>query len=210
MRPSHRIALTMLVAALAAYAPPAAASAQTTTTVMHLRAHNAGAEWITTAGCIRSDVVVFLGTNVTRTTPGPPVSEQFGVVALLQENGCTGQTLVSGVGSVAPPQAWRVAPSLGSAALRMDGTLVNTVDGRLLPLHVDVTWTATAAPTTDVHHNVFHAPGLLFVAFDLGIDRKAAASGTVTVGSTTNLAIGTPFAADIVFAFSGDITVTHT
>ena len=209
MRSSHRIVLAVLVVALAAFAPPAAAAVRTTTTVMLLRASNAFADWQYTNGCLHSTVDVLLGTNVTRTTPGPAVPEQFGVLAFLQVDECTGQTLYSGVGTVSPPQSWHVAPSLGSAALRMDGTFVNQVDGAVLPMRAALTWTAIAAPTVVHNANVFHAPGLLFATVDVGIDRKASAIGTITVGPTPNLAVGTSTGADIVDAFSGSILVTR-
>jgi hypothetical protein len=122
---------------------PAAAGA--TTVSVFQRGTSATAEWVSTdaSGCVKTTVDALGSNSVTRTSGTPRTFQTLGMLAITRHDDCADRQLLTAV-VVQEPDLFAVRLGLGSAALRMDATAVNIVDGQAHALHVDVAWAATA------------------------------------------------------------------
>jgi hypothetical protein len=155
--------------------------------------HSAGAQFASTSGCVATtvDVVDNIADGTTSSNDGVTRYHLTLPVRLevSQRDTCTDTQLLDAFvpccDSVAPPPDFRVAPNLTSASLHATVPVFDNVSSDWIDMAVDLNWTAIP-PLTSLPQLVgCSSPGLPLLHFrDIGVGYGAAASGTVSDGTT--------------------------
>jgi hypothetical protein len=160
------------------------------------------------SGCIQTDVFVFAVDGKLK-QDGAPAVESSASVAISQFDVCTGTGLLDAFGSATlEPAEFVIDNKLTSATLDTTVTVMDFVSGTTFPVDVAVSWTGTGATFRVKEHSQIKTPGFkLNSRFD-GTFRDAAASGTVSDG-TTNFTPEPAAFADMGSVKSGEVSIVH-
>jgi hypothetical protein len=160
------------------------------------------------SGCIQTDAFVFAVDGKVK-QDGAHGVESSAFVAISRIDLCTGTVLLDTFGSATlAPAEFVIDTRLTSATLDTTVTVTDFVSGTTFPVDMALGWTGTGAPFRVKQHSQTKTPGFkLNSRFD-GTSRNAAASGTVSDG-TTNLTPEPAGFADMSSAKSGEVSITH-
>jgi hypothetical protein len=187
--------LTVLALVLVTFGLHSTASADGAQ-VFHGKGPSAFAQFSSSSGCIQNAVFVFAADRQVRTASGPPTSETFATVTILQYNSCEFEELFRASGTTFPlsEEEFQISPQLDTATLNTTITLFDTVSGTTFDVDVDLTWVGTG-PITHVHdNNHIRDLGCIINTRLQGKSRPAEASGTISDGVTNFTPQPTSFA----------------
>jgi hypothetical protein len=137
--------------------------------------------------------------------PGGPDPVRFATVSVFRMLSDTGEVLVSGAGTTDQFQ-FTIAPDLSTARLMANIDLIEEISGTMVPIVVDVTWTATGDLVRDKSRTKVRERGYLFNSRSDGIFRDAEAAGTI-YGLGDNFIPFPSSAAQISDSKSGSLTI---
>jgi hypothetical protein len=198
------VVLSSLVVAFPAHAAPAE--------TIHFSFKGQFAEAFFTStdpsGCIQTDAFVFAVDGKVK-QDGAHEVESSASVAISQFDLCTGTVLLDAFGSATlEPAEFVIDKRLTSATLDTTVTVMDFVSGTTFPVDVALSWTGTGAAFRVKDHSQIKTPGFrLNSRFD-GTSRNAAASGTVSHG-TTNFTPEPAGFADMGSVKSGEVSIFH-
>jgi hypothetical protein len=178
------LALAAVVSALVVAFPAYAAPADT----IHFSFRGPSADAFFTSidpsGCIQTDVTVFAVDGRFK-QDGAPQVESSAFVGISRFDVCTGTLLLDAFGSATlAPTEFVVDRELTSAALETTVTVTDFVSGTSFPVEMAVSWTGTGATFRQKTHSQIKTPGFMQTSRFDGTFREAAASGTVSDGTT--------------------------
>jgi hypothetical protein len=143
-------------------------------------------------GCVISDTFVQGFNNLVR--PGNTAT-QTAFVSIEKFNNCTGEFL-SGAFSQDFTGTVQFGSGLSTAAVVGTATMVDEMTSNTFSLSVNLTWQGFGATTRFFDNSHFRGPGFMLNTHFNGITRGAAASGTISDG-TTNFAPSPTLSASI-------------
>jgi hypothetical protein len=202
------LALAAVLSSLVVAFPAQAAPAET----IHFSFNGQSADAFFTStdpsGCIQTDVFVSAVDGKIK-QDGAPEVESLASVAISRFDLCTGTVLLSAFGSATlAPTEFVIDRQLVSASLDTTVTVMDFVSGASFPVDVAVNWTGTGATFRVKQHFQIITPGFkLNSRFD-GTFREAAASGTISDG-TSNFTPEPAAFADMSSVKSGEVSIVH-
>jgi hypothetical protein len=209
MRTRLLLVVSLAMVLLAVALPARAAGAET----LHLSFDGLTAEasfsGLDPSGCVSTHVGVFADDGRFRTGTGQPEVAATATIVVSQIDDCTGTLLLAGDGlAVLAPGEFQIDDKLTAASLTATIEIFDFVSGTFLPVNVSVRWTGIGETfsSKDRLHQTF--PGFKVLKRFDGTGRLAAASGTVSDG-TTNF---TPEPADFAQLSSvrqGELDIIH-
>jgi hypothetical protein len=134
-------------------------------------------------GCVISETFVQAFNNLVR--PGNTAT-QTAFVSMQTYNDCTGEFL-SGAFSQDFTGTLQFGSGLSTAAIVGTATMVDEMTSNTFSLSVNLTWQGYGATTSFLDNSHYRGPGFMLNTHFNGTTRGAAASGTISDG-TTNLA----------------------
>jgi hypothetical protein len=159
--------------------------------------------FVSTEGCITTDVSVFASDESLHDPPGPPTPMSVANVMIDQFDNCTGATLLSAFGEATlTDQAFEVKSQLTSATLNATVQVTDSITGSTSNVDVDLTWSSIGDLFQQTLHTHVHTPGLISQSRSNGAFREAQASGSVSLGGV-NLATQPSNFAEILSAKGG-------
>lgn len=197
-----------LVVQLATAVPSTAAERRVVTKTV-VKGQAVTAEFDHTDGCIQTRVSVFGSALTVRGSNAP---EKLGFVSVTQVNTCTDTTLINGSGDTTALNL-SVPNALARGQLRMSIEFTNYADPAnpvVSPMTADLTFRATARPTTTFTKSKYFSEGIRFVSSTDIKNRAGSATGTVTLGAQKVVSPITPaYYATMGVAISKDKTVAR-
>lgn len=185
-----RFALTILSLGVLALAPASLASAgNDKVTVVNERGPLANAWFSSTdpSGCIQTDTFVSAQRSTYQQPPDRKSTTGIGAVSIFQYDTCTGMSLLNAVGQTDALSATDLVISnqLDRASLHATIAATNLDTGEPLTIDVNMAWVGTSVINRDHSNTNDQYPGGCHVLNRWkGSGRDAAASGSVSVGST--------------------------
>jgi hypothetical protein len=181
------------------------ATTQATQTRVQVRELTAEAFFAIDEECLETQMSLFVAER-TFTVSHKPTQQPFAHVALLQFDACTG-TVLHNLSGVTDQASFHADTKLASASVEMTLTAFD-LSGPV-PVHVDVTWSATAPLVHTSENFRTRYPGLLFHSSLTGTSRWGSATGTVTIGDES-LAFGPSVDAWVRRVRGGQVEVVRT
>jgi hypothetical protein len=200
----RRAVLAALTLGLATAAVPGRADAHVNKEKTKVAGNTVTATWNYQVGDIATFVSV-VATQNDVVTNGTPTEDKFATVSILRSNVATGDVLIAGVADLSD-FTFTVDGQLGSAHLLADGLFEDDSTLTFFPVHIDLTWTATADAIRQHSHDVFREPGFIMITRFKGLFRDATVTGTV-FGNSTEFIAGAPESAQIQRNDSGSVTI---
>src|SRR6266545_541718 len=178
------LAVVSLAFVLMALALPARAAGAETLHVK-FQGQTAQAEFSSTKGCVQTVVYVLATDGRFKTDPGGPEAASGGEVYISKFDVCAQTQLVDAFGfAVLAPDEFQVDEQLTAATLTATIEVSDFTSGTSFPVHVSVSWTGFGDTFSQDDRFHLKTPGFK-VNFHLdGTFRQAAASGTVSDGTT--------------------------
>jgi hypothetical protein len=176
---SQRRALACFVAVLGLVLSPSVAARADIIELTQLREHTAYANWLYHDGAGATTFVSVIVTEFASRPDHGGIPTPFLAVTVFSTDDAGGSVIFSGSGVVDEVFDFVINPGLTGGRVRGDVWVTDESTGGAEIFTVDVSWTATGAPTT--HHSVshFNEDGSLFQGNFTGRQRAASATGTV-------------------------------
>jgi hypothetical protein len=140
---------------------------------------------------------------------GPPEATLRATIDVLQIDSCSGTLLLSAFGlATLTPQQFHIDKQFNAATLNVTIEVTDFVSGNTFPVDVSVNWTGSGDIVRDKHHDHLKEPGFKLNAHFTGASRNAAASGTVSAG-TTNFTPQPAVTAEMGSTKRGEVMIIH-
>jgi hypothetical protein len=202
------LAVALLLSMLLTALPAHAAGAQTRHVSFKGQFATAVFDTVDSSGCIET-VVTVIAEDRRIKQASPPEATLRAIVELFQFDSCSGKLLLSAFG-LAPltPDQFQIDKQFNAATLNATIEVTDFVSENTFPVDVSVRWTGSGDIVREKDHVHLKEPGFKLNGHFTGTSRNAAASGTVSDG-TTNFTPQPAVSAEMGSTKRGEVVIIH-